>query len=64
VSYAWACEYRIVNLEENGFLFAAAAQVSRLMVEFERNALADVARRWWPRRSSAPSDPASRLAGC
>ena len=38
--YAWAGEYRSVNLEKDGFLFAAAAQVPRLMVEFERNELA------------------------
>lgn len=38
--YAWAGNYRTVNLEKDGFPFAAAAQVPRLMAAFERDELA------------------------
>lgn len=38
--YAWAGTYRTVNLEKDGFPFAAAAQVPRLMAAFERDELA------------------------
>ncbi len=37
--YPWAGEYRHVNMEKDGFPFAAANQVSRLMRELERGAL-------------------------
>lgn len=37
--YEWAGEYRTVNLAKGGFPFAAAAQVPRLMEEFERDIL-------------------------
>lgn len=37
--YAWAGEYRQVNMEKDGFPFAAANQVQRLMHELERGAL-------------------------
>lgn len=37
--YGWAGEYRQVNLGKDGFMFAAAAQVPRLMQELERGAL-------------------------
>jgi len=37
--YDWAGEYRQVNISKGGFPFAAAAQVPRLMVEFERDVL-------------------------
>lgn len=37
--YAWAGEYRQVNMEKDGFMFAAANQVPRLMDEFERGPL-------------------------
>ena len=37
--YAWAGEYRQVNVGKGGFMFAAATQVSRLMQELERGAL-------------------------
>ena len=33
--YPWAGEYRQVNVSKGGFMFAAAAQVPRLMAEFE-----------------------------
>ena len=38
--YAWAGEYRAVNITKDGFPFAAAAQVPRLMREAERGVLA------------------------
>lgn len=38
--YPWAGEYRLVNVSKGGFLFAAAAQVSRLMADFESQELA------------------------
>ncbi|HRQ66272.1 MAG TPA: Fic family protein [Xanthomonadaceae bacterium] len=38
--YAWAGEYRRVNVSKGGPLFAAAAQVPRLMVAFEAEQLA------------------------
>jgi len=38
--YSWAGEYRRVNIGKGGFAFAMAAQVSRLMEEFERKVLA------------------------
>jgi cell filamentation protein len=38
--YAWAGTYRKVNMMKGGFMFAAAAQVPRLMKELERNRLA------------------------
>jgi cell filamentation protein len=38
--YAWAGEYRTVNLAKDGLLFAAADQVPQLMAAFERNELA------------------------
>jgi len=37
--YAWAGQYRQVNLQKEGFPFAAAAQIPRLMAELEHGAL-------------------------
>ena len=37
--YAWAGQYRQVNLSKGGFPFAAADQIPRLMMEFERGPL-------------------------
>jgi len=37
---AWAGEYRQVNISKDGFMFAAAAQVPRLMAAFEAEELA------------------------
>jgi cell filamentation protein len=42
--YAWAGQDRTVNMSKGGFAFAAAAQVPRLLNEFERTCLA----RWTP----------------
>lgn len=38
--YAWAGEYRTVNMAKGGFVFAAAGQVPRLMENFGRTELA------------------------
>lgn len=38
--YDWAGDYRQLNVSKGGFMFAAAAQVSRLMAEFEAKELA------------------------
>src|SRR4051812_15654330 len=37
--YAWAGEYRQVNVSKSDLMFAAAAQVPRLMNAFEQNEL-------------------------
>jgi cell filamentation protein len=42
--YAWAGEYRQVNMSKAGFMFAAATQVPRLMDEFEATCLAKYTR--------------------
>jgi len=39
--YPWAGEYRNVNMTKDGFMFAAAEKVQRLMREFERGPLRD-----------------------
>ena len=39
--YAWAGDYRGVNVSKGGFLFATAAQVPRLMSELELKELAE-----------------------
>jgi cell filamentation protein len=39
--YSWAGEYRQVNMSKGEFMFAAAAQVPKLMGEFERGPLRD-----------------------
>ena len=38
--YDWAGQYRTVNMSKNGFPFAPAAQLSRLMQDFETECLA------------------------
>lgn len=42
--YVWAGEFRSVNMSKDGFPFAAAAQIPRLLDEFDRTCLA----RWTP----------------
>lgn len=37
--YAWAGEYRKVNMTKGGFTFAAAGQIPRLMASFEKEVL-------------------------
>jgi cell filamentation protein len=39
--YTWAGEYRQVNMSKGVFMFVAAAQVPKLMLEFERGPLTD-----------------------
>ena len=51
--YAWAGTYRQVNVSKTGFMFAAAAQIPRLMEEFETSCLA----MYTPLRSSHPDIP-------
>jgi cell filamentation protein len=52
--YAWAGELRSVNASKGGFMFAAAAQIPRLLAEFERDCLA--------RHTPAAGDDAAALA--
>lgn len=40
--YAWAGAYRSVNMSKDGFPFAAAAQIPKLMTEFERGPLREL----------------------
>ena len=56
--YAWAGHYRQVNVKKDGFSFAAAAQVPKLMAEFEKGPL----RRFTPCRQAAAQDLAEALA--
>ena len=37
--YTWAGQYRQVNISKGGFVFAAAKQVPKLMIEFEKKVL-------------------------
>lgn len=39
--YAWAGEYRTVQIAKGGFMFAAVGRIPQLMEQFERNELAD-----------------------
>jgi cell filamentation protein len=50
--YAWAGQYRKVNLSKGGFPFAAADQIPRLMGVFER----DILRKFTPCRSKDPEE--------
>ena len=56
--YVWAGEYRQVNLGKDDFMFAAAAQVPRLMRELERGAL----RQYTPCRFADTEEQALALA--
>jgi cell filamentation protein len=56
--YAWAGEYRSVNVSKGGFMFAAAGLVPRLMEELERCSL----RQFTPCRFEQPSDQAMAIA--
>lgn len=47
--FAWAGQERSVNLVRQGFMFAASAQIPRLLAVFERSCLA----RWTPCHSMA-----------
>jgi len=50
--YAWAGEYRKVNLTKDHFTFAVAKQVPRLMESFEKNFL----KKYTPCRSKDPEE--------
>ena len=56
--YAWAGEYRQVNMQKGNFIFAAADQVPRLMLEWERGPL----RQFTPCRSQDIEEQARALA--
>lgn len=56
--YSWAGEYRQVNIGKGGFMFAMAAQVPRLMREFEREEL----KRFTPCTFNNPEDVLEALA--
>jgi cell filamentation protein len=56
--YPWAGQYRRVNVAKDGFMFAAAEQVPRLMREFERGPL----REYTPCRWANTSAQARALA--
>lgn len=56
--YSWAGEYRTVNLAKDGFMFASAEQVPRLMREFERGPL----REFTPCRFRGTQEQARALA--
>jgi cell filamentation protein len=56
--YSWAGRYRQVNLVKDDFPFAAAAQIPRLMTEFERGPL----RRFTPCRP-APTETLAMALG-
>ena len=42
--FAWAGQERLVNMGKDGFMFAASAQIPRLLADFERSCL----NRWTP----------------
>ena len=56
--YAWAGQYRRVNLSKGDFPFAAANQISRLMMEFEKGPL----REYTPCRFTVMSEIARAIA--
>jgi cell filamentation protein len=56
--YPWAGKYRQVNISKGSFVFAMAAQVPRLMREFERDVLA----RYTPSTFENPEEVLAALA--
>jgi cell filamentation protein len=56
--YAWAGQYRRVNLSKRDFPFAAANQIPRLMIEFEKGPL----REYTPCRFTVISEIARAIA--
>lgn len=56
--YPWAGQYRSVNMTKDGFMFAAADQVQRLMRDFERGPL----REFTPCRFATAEEQARALA--
>lgn len=56
--YPWAGKYRQVNISKGSFMFAMAAQVPRLMQEFEKNVL----KRYTPCNFDEPENVLEALA--
>lgn len=56
--YAWAGEYRKVNMTKSGFTFAAAAQIPRLMGSFEK----EILRKYTPCRGMSTDEIIHALA--
>ncbi len=56
--YSWAGQYRRVNLKKGNFPFAAAAQIPKLMAQFEKGPLKE----FTPCRPAPPVDLAKALA--
>lgn len=56
--YSWAGRYRQVNVKKDGFPFAAAAHIPKLMKEFEDGPLGT----FTPSRPASPDDLAKALA--
>ena len=56
--YAWAGTYRTVNMVKDGFPFAPAMEIPRLMTAFER----DILRQYTPCRSNAIEEQIEALA--
>jgi cell filamentation protein len=56
--YSWAGQYRHVNVTKDGFTFAAAAQIPKLMADLENGPL----REFTPCGPAAPEDLARSLA--
>jgi len=56
--YEWAGQYRSVNIAKGEFMFAAAAQVPRLMQQFERGPL----RLYTPCKMASTEEQAAALA--
>jgi cell filamentation protein len=56
--YPWAGAYRSVNIAKGGFMFAAAAEIPRLMTEFSRRVL----RTYTPGRAGSIDEQAEALA--
>jgi len=56
--YEWAGEYRSVNITKGEFMFAAAAQVPRLMQQFERGPLCQ----YTPCRVTSAEEQAEAIA--
>lgn len=56
--YPWAGQARSVNLSKDGFAFAAAGQIPRLLAEFERDCLG----RWTPCHGMGEADLVEAVA--
>jgi hypothetical protein len=61
--YVWAGEYRQVNVSKGGFMFAAAAQVPRLMDQFERGPLSEYTPCRFESHAQGPGDSWPSMRG-